>query len=200
MNILVTVLSFIVTVAVLVVIHELGHYAAARFAGVKILRFSVGFGRTLWSKRVGPDQTEWAVSAVPLGGYVKMLDEREGAVDAAELPRAFGQRPLYQRALIVGAGPVANLVLAIALYGFVQWYGVDMIGGAAMIQGHIEIADGVTVSASTMVMHSLRKKGVYTAIFPVDEHASWEKNAVTLRNLYALRERVRALEKAQKKE
>jgi len=75
-----------------------------------------------------------------------------------------------------------------------------MIGGAAMIQGHIEIADGVTVSASTMVMHSLRKKGVYTAIFPVDEHASWEKNAVTLRNLYALRERVRALEKAQKKD
>ena len=70
-----------------------------------------------------------------------------------------------------------------------------MIGGAAMIQGHIEIADGVTVSASTMVMHSLRKKGVYTAIFPVDEHANWEKNAVTLRNLYALRERVRALEK-----
>lgn len=75
-----------------------------------------------------------------------------------------------------------------------------MIGGAAMIQGHIEIADGVTVSASTMVMHSLRKKGVYTAIFPIDEHASWEKNAVTLRNLYALRERVRALEKAQKKD
>jgi len=75
-----------------------------------------------------------------------------------------------------------------------------MIGGAAMIQGHIEIADGVTVSASTMVMHSLRKKGVYTAIFPVDEHASWEKNAVTLRNLHALRERVRALEKAQKKD
>ncbi|HEY9024144.1 MAG TPA: UDP-3-O-(3-hydroxymyristoyl)glucosamine N-acyltransferase [Burkholderiaceae bacterium] len=75
-----------------------------------------------------------------------------------------------------------------------------MIGGAAMIQGHIEIADGVTVSASTMVMHSLRKKGVYTAIFPVDEHASWEKNAVTLRNLYALRERVRALEKARNKD
>ena len=71
-----------------------------------------------------------------------------------------------------------------------------MIGGAAMIQGHIEIADGVTVSASTMVMHSLRKKGVYTAIFPVDEHVSWEKNAVTLRNLYVFRERVRALERA----
>ncbi len=70
-----------------------------------------------------------------------------------------------------------------------------MIGGAAMIQGHIEIVDGVVVSASTMVMHSLKKKGTYTAIFPVDEHASWEKNAVTLRNLYALRERVRALEK-----
>ena len=74
-----------------------------------------------------------------------------------------------------------------------------MIGGAAMINGHIEIADGVTVSASTMVMHSLRKKGIYTAIFPVDEHNSWEKNAVTLRNLYALRERVRSLEKALEK-
>ena len=68
-----------------------------------------------------------------------------------------------------------------------------------MINGHIEIVDGVTVSASTMVMHSLRKKGVYTAIFPVDEHGSWEKNAVTLRNLYALRERVRSLEKALEK-
>ena len=75
-----------------------------------------------------------------------------------------------------------------------------MIGGAAMIQGHIEIADGVVVSASTMVMHSLRKKGTYTAIFPVDEHASWEKNAVTLRNLYALRERVRTLEKNARKD
>ncbi|MBC7663985.1 MAG: UDP-3-O-(3-hydroxymyristoyl)glucosamine N-acyltransferase [Caulobacter sp.] len=75
-----------------------------------------------------------------------------------------------------------------------------MIGGAAMIQGHIEIVDGVVVSASTMVMHSLKKKGTYTAIFPVDEHASWEKNAVTLRNLYALRERVRALEKNARKE
>ena len=74
------------------------------------------------------------------------------------------------------------------------------IGGAAMIQGHIEIADGVVVSASTMVMHSLKKKGIYTAIFPIDEHASWEKNAVTLRNLYALRERVRALEKNARKE
>jgi UDP-3-O-[3-hydroxymyristoyl] glucosamine N-acyltransferase len=74
-----------------------------------------------------------------------------------------------------------------------------MVGGAAMINGHIEIVDGVTVSAATMVMHSLRKKGIYTAIFPVDEHNSWEKNAVTLRNLYALRERVRSLEKALEK-
>jgi UDP-3-O-[3-hydroxymyristoyl] glucosamine N-acyltransferase len=74
-----------------------------------------------------------------------------------------------------------------------------MIGGAAMINGHIEIADYVTVSAATMVMHSLRKKGIYTAIFPIDEHNSWEKNAVTLRNLFALRERVKALEKALEK-
>jgi len=74
-----------------------------------------------------------------------------------------------------------------------------MVGGAAMINGHIEISDGVTVSAATMVMHSLRKKGIYTAVFPIDEHNSWEKNAATLRNLYALRERVRTLEKALEK-
>ncbi len=93
----------------------------------------------------------------------------------------------------IGAHTVAAACVGIA--GSTKIGHHVMIGGAAMINGHIEIVDGVTVSASTMVMHSLRKKGVYTAIFPVDDHASWEKNAVTLRNLYALRERVRALEK-----
>jgi regulator of sigma E protease len=113
---IVTIASFLFTVGVLVVIHELGHYAAARWVGVKILRFSVGFGRTLWSRRRGPDQTDWALSAVPLGGYVKMLDEREGEVAAHERARAFNRQPVAARVFIVLAGPAANFVLALALY------------------------------------------------------------------------------------
>ena len=126
MALLQTLFWFLVTLAILIPIHEYGHYRVAKACGVKVLRFSIGFGNVLWRRRFGPDQTEFALSMVPLGGYVKMLDEREGAVDPAELPRCFNQRPLYQRALVVAAGPFANLVLAVALYSFVQWYGVDM--------------------------------------------------------------------------
>jgi regulator of sigma E protease len=113
---LITIVSFLVTVGVLVVIHELGHYFVARAVGVKIVRFSVGFGRVLWMRRRGPDQTEWAVSAVPLGGYVKMLDEREGVVPPEELHRAFNRQNVGARILIVLAGPVANFLLAFLLY------------------------------------------------------------------------------------
>ena len=112
----VTILSFLVTVGVLVVIHELGHYAAARLMGVKILRFSVGFGRQLWMRRLGRDQTEWAIAAVPLGGYVKMLDEREGDVPARERDRAFNRKGVGARIFIVVAGPAANFLLALLLY------------------------------------------------------------------------------------
>ena len=115
-NALVTVLSFIVTVGVLVVIHELGHYFVARRAGVKILRFSVGFGRTVWMRRFGADQTEWALAAIPLGGFVKMLDEREGDVPVRERPRAFNNQPVARRILIVLAGPCANFLLALLIY------------------------------------------------------------------------------------
>ena len=113
---LITILSFLVTIGVLVVIHELGHYAVARMVGVKILRFSVGFGRPLWVRRLGPDQTEWAIAAIPLGGYVKMLDEREGDVAPAERSRAFNRQSVGSRILIVLAGPVANFMLAFLIY------------------------------------------------------------------------------------
>jgi len=116
MNVVVTILSFLVTVAVLVVIHELGHYAAARMMGVKILRFSVGFGRPLWARRRGADRTEWVVAAIPLGGYVKMLDEREGEVQPQERDRAFNRKSVWARIFIVLAGPIANLLLAVLLY------------------------------------------------------------------------------------
>jgi len=116
MSAIVTILSFLVTVGVLVVIHELGHYAVARAVGVKILRFSVGFGRTLWMRRIGADQTEWAIAAIPLGGFVKMLDEREGDVAVRDLPRAFNRQNVWARILIVLAGPFANFLLALLIY------------------------------------------------------------------------------------
>ncbi|OGA84508.1 MAG: RIP metalloprotease RseP [Burkholderiales bacterium RIFCSPHIGHO2_01_FULL_63_240] len=122
---LMTVLAFLVTIGVLVVIHEWGHYRAAVACDVKVLRFSVGFGRVLWSRTRG--ETEFVVSALPLGGYVKMLDEREGRVDPAERHRAFNQKPLPQRAFVVAAGPLANLVLAVLLYACVNWAGVEEI-------------------------------------------------------------------------
>ena len=120
---LTTVLAFLVTIAILVVIHEYGHYRAAVACDVKVIRFSVGFGQVLWSRQKG--ETEFVISALPLGGYVKMLDEREGAVPAAELSRAFTQKTLKQRAFIVAAGPLANLALAVLLYAIVNWMGVE---------------------------------------------------------------------------
>ena len=113
---LVTILSFLVTVGLLVVVHEWGHYAVARLAGVKILRFSVGFGRPLWIRRTGPDRTEWVIAAVPLGGFVKMLDSREGDVAASELHRAFDRQAVGKRIAIVLAGPAANFIAAFLLY------------------------------------------------------------------------------------
>jgi len=120
---LTTLLAFLVTIGVLVVIHEYGHYRAAVACDVKVLRFSVGFGRVLWSRQRG--ETEFVISALPLGGYVKMLDEREGPVAPAERARAFNRKPVWQRAIVVVAGPLANLVLAVVLYACVNWMGVE---------------------------------------------------------------------------
>jgi regulator of sigma E protease len=118
------VLAFVITLGVLITFHELGHYVVARLAGVKVLRFSIGFGRVLWSRRIGPDATEWALSAVPLGGYVKMADEHEGSVAPADLPRAFNRQSVWKRMAIVVAGPLANLLLAVLLFAGTYMVGV----------------------------------------------------------------------------
>ena len=117
--------SFAVALGVLIVVHEFGHYACARLCGVKVLRFSIGFGKALYIRRIGRDGTEWALSAFPLGGYVRMLDENEAPVDAAELHRAFNRQSVGKRILIVGAGPAANLVLAVLLYWALYLHGVQ---------------------------------------------------------------------------
>jgi regulator of sigma E protease len=116
MNLLTTIAAFGFALGTLIVVHEFGHYLVARWCGVKVLRFSVGFGRPLALWRRGPDRTEWVIAAFPLGGYVKMLDEREGEVAPDELPRTFNRQSMFHRILIVLAGPVANFLLAIALY------------------------------------------------------------------------------------
>lgn len=122
---LTTLAAFLVTIALLVVVHEYGHYRAAVACGVKVLRFSVGFGRVVWSRRFGADRCEFTLCLLPLGGYVRMLDEREAPVDAAERPRAFNRKSLRQRAFIVSAGPAANLLLAVALYGAAHMVGIQ---------------------------------------------------------------------------
>ncbi len=141
MNLLHTVASFVVALGVLIVVHELGHYLVARWCGVKVLRFSVGFGRALASRRIGPDRTEWVLAAVPLGGYVKMVDEREGTVPPEDLPRAFNRQSVWRRFAIVLAGPVANFLLAIALY-----WGL-FLGGVQEAKPILAAPDAGTVAA-----------------------------------------------------
>lgn len=128
MSTLQTLIAFLAALTLLIFVHELGHYLVARWFDVKILRFSIGFGKPLLTWHVGADRTEWTIAAIPLGGFVRMLDEREqdeSAIPAAELPRAFSRKSLAARSAIVVAGPLANFLLAILLYALLGWVGVD---------------------------------------------------------------------------
>jgi len=116
MDLMHTLFYFAIAIGVLVSFHEFGHFWVARKVGIKVLRFSVGFGQVLWSYRRKPDDTEYVLSAIPLGGYVRMVDEREGPVSPADLPFAFNRKPLLARAAVVAAGPVFNLLLAVVLF------------------------------------------------------------------------------------
>ncbi len=120
-----TLVAFVVALGLLIAVHEYGHYRVAVACGVKVLRYSVGFGKPLlrWHRKGSP--TEFVLCALPLGGYVRMLDEREAPVDPAERHLAFNTQPLRSRAAIVAAGPLANLLLAVALYTVVNWTGVE---------------------------------------------------------------------------
>jgi regulator of sigma E protease len=134
-TIILSIFSFLFAIAVLVAVHEWGHYYVARLVGVKVLRFSIGFGKPLWLRRSGPDQTEYCLSAIPLGGYVKLLDEREGDVAEAELGRTFNRAPVLGRIAILIAGPAMNFVFAILAFWFMFTIGVP---GLQPIVGDVE--------------------------------------------------------------
>lgn len=128
MNFIYAVLGFLLALGPLIIFHELGHYFVARLCGVKVLRFSIGMGKVVWSRRFGPDQTEWAVSALPLGGYVKMLDSRDPATapqNEADLARDFTRQNVWKRIAIVAAGPLANFLLAIVVLAGLFMHGVE---------------------------------------------------------------------------
>jgi regulator of sigma E protease len=163
-------LWFIVAVSVLVTVHEFGHYWVARRLGFKVLRFSVGFGKPLFSRVAGPDRTEYVVAAIPLGGYVKMLDAREGPVAPEDLPRSFTRKPPWQRILVLIAGPAFNILFAIVvLWGMFWWTGTDeakpvvgevaaasVAAGAGLRQGdEIAAVNGVNVVSQRDVVFDL---------------------------------------------
>ncbi|MCH9798673.1 MAG: RIP metalloprotease RseP, partial [Betaproteobacteria bacterium] len=143
-----TLFAFIFTIGIIVTIHEYGHFQVARWCGVKVIRFSIGFGKPLWRKTLGTDQTEFVLAAIPLGGYVKMLDERELKAEKeagetsdndyseADLTRAFNRQSVYKRIAIVIAGPMANLLLAILIYWVLFMQGVT---GMLPIIGQVEL-------------------------------------------------------------
>ena len=143
MSVIISIVAFALVVSLLVSFHEFGHYWIAKRLGVKVLRFSVGFGKPLWKRVAGPDRTEYVLAAIPLGGYVKMLDERESEVAAHEVDRSFNRKSVGTRIAIVAAGPLFNFLLAILAYWFMFMLGVS---GIKPVIGHVA-ADSVAARA-----------------------------------------------------
>ena len=139
-------LAFIVAISVLVAVHEFGHYIVGRWCGMKVLRFSIGFGKPVWTKIAGQDRTEYCVSAIPLGGYVKFLDEREGPIDPEDQGRAFNHRPIASRIAVLLAGPFFNFLFAIVAY----W--VLFINGVPTMKPAVgEVAEGTYAAEAGLV-------------------------------------------------
>ena len=169
LSVIYSVLAFVVAIGVLVTVHEFGHYWVARKMGVKVLRFSVGFGKPLWTKKAGIDQTEYVLASIPLGGYVKMLDEREAEVAEDELDRAFNRKSVWRRFAIVAAGPVFNFIFAIVAYYLIY------LAGVAGIKPVI----GEVANPSPAYSAGVRSQDTILSING-NETPSWEKARFTL--------------------
>jgi regulator of sigma E protease len=127
MDILIQIFAFLVTIVVLVSIHEAGHMFVARFFKIKVLKYSIGFGKALWRRQSKKTGTEYVIAVLPLGGYVKLLDECEGPVEEAEKHRAFNRQSLFARVAVVAAGPLTNIILAILIYWLMFSVGIDLV-------------------------------------------------------------------------
>lgn len=169
MSITYTIISFILALGILITFHEFGHYLVARWNGVKVLRFCIGFGQPIFRKRWGKDRTEWVIAAIPLGGYVKMLDENEGRVAPEDLPRAFNRQPVARRFAIVAAGPIANFLLAIVLYWLLFILGVN---GMKPVLGPVDPA--------TPAAHAKFEAGETIVSIGDEPVASWQDARWTL--------------------
>ena len=168
-SVLTSILAFAAAIGILVTIHEFGHYLVARLCGVKVLRFSVGFGKPIWSVYAGKDKIEYALAAIPLGGYVKMLDEREGEVPQQDLPRAFNRQNVIKRFAIVLAGPAFNFLFAIVAYS------IMFVSGVNGVKPYVDVTDPTSIAHSAGI-HSqdliLSVNGVKTP--------SWQKARLTM--------------------
>ena len=188
MNLIYTILIFILTISIIVTFHEFGHYIAARLCGVKVLEFSVGFGKRLFGKKVGRDKTDYKICILPLGGYVKMLDEREGKVEDFEKDRSFNNQSLLKRSIIVFSGPLFNFILAVFFYFliFVSGYSGFQPSVGSLINN--SVAENIGVHEGDII-HSVNLKKVKTwsdATLQTIKFASDKKNI----NLEVLRNNV----------
>lgn len=154
-ELLISIAAFLVAIAILVAVHEWGHYIVARWIGIKVLRFSVGFGKPLWMKRAGPDQTEYCLSAIPLGGYVKLLDERDCEVSPAERHRSFNSQSIPARIAVLLAGPGLNFLFAIVAYWCMFVIGVP---GVKPVVGEIA-SQSIAAQAGLMAGDQVRRVG-----------------------------------------
>ena len=168
-----SIVAFIVAIGVLVTVHEFGHFWVARRLGVKVLRFSVGFGKPLWMHKSGPDQTEYVIAAIPLGGYVKMLDEREGEVEPQDLERAFNRKSVWRRIAIVVAGPAFNFLFAILAYYLIFLAGVS---GVKPIIGEVSVAGPAYTAGVQQGDLILAVNGVETATWERARFAMLEES------------------------
>ena len=194
MSIIYTIFVFILTVSIIVTFHEFGHYIAARLCGVKVLEFSLGFGKKLFGIRIGKDETEYKVSALPLGGYVKMLDEREGQVKDFEKNRAFNNQSLAKRFIIVFAGPFFNFILAVFFYFliFIGGYSgfkpsVSFVATNSIVEGIGMEQDDIIYSVNSIKVKTWSEVTLQTVKFITDEK---NINFVVLRdnNFFPLKE------------
>lgn len=171
---MITFLAFVGAIALLVLFHEYGHYWVARRCGVRVLRFSLGFGKIVYRKRFAGSETEWVISAIPLGGYVKMLDEREGEVLPSELSSAFNRKPVLQRMAIIVAGPLANFIMAILLYWVLFMHGLP---GLKPILG--EVPPG-TPAASAQLQAGETLLSINGEAVPSWQEVRWELMTLAL--------------------